>query len=846
MGQMQTSNIQDNEIIKAVDINDTFDAQITNVAKALQCLLETNKDFVLAPDNLLTQHSDNPNDWTINLAPLFSICKDTGIPVLETEDNPGLISINPASEFDRIDTVEIRGVYQDYDIEQRAFIDFDTNEKTLGMVYTKRKLVIETNVLTNSVFSVSAPNHTEGWIKIAEVVVPSTATRIADCTINNITSDVATVENSNWTNEKSATYNVHYMSEINRRFRVEHNADGSHKSNVILATNIKIGNDNDALNGNIVPLGNQTTVSGEGISSDKTIFEAISKLAEKINDLYNEYLQAGVYKFNKEIEIGGDAEHTYSGNRIKIGFNQDGSGYIKLGNTEILSILSNGIFRVKSGYNPTNKRDIVTKAQTDDLQDEIDSIDLRVNELESTNDKTVYTNNVLSRYSIVQISIRVATISNIQLSNTQTIDGIILNVGDYVLVKNQNNTKENGLYQVQAADWIRIETYNSPNSIKEKIFIVNNGTVNAGKMFYCPKVNFINPETFGTDEIPFSEYFGSIQKLPNKVAVRDNGGRLKTAASVSGDDCINRDDLLSGNLKTAILDMVYPIGSLYWSSKATEPGTLFGGTWERVTDKFIFAAGTKQNGTTGGEESVVLTAQQLPSHNHKITHTHTYTPSGTITSTFSGNQNTTSNSSINITSKEFDTTENQADINISGKSTSSTDLYIRQGDSGKTSGMSKNSTGNFTMCAAQQSNNPIRDYGGFVTRDTNSVEKSGIDWITFGASRTRYRVNMNVEHTHTLPSLSVSASSSKDEAHKHTFDVIGKTDNHSHKVTISFDSVGSHNHTITPSGTVTSSFSGASTSISGLNTEYSDNTGINGSHNNMPPYLVRYCWERIS
>lgn len=587
MAQMITSNIQDNEIIKAVDINDTFDAQITNVAKALQCLLETDKDFVISSNNLLTAHSDNPNDWTLNLAPLFSICKSTGIPVLETESNPGLISINSASEYDRIDTVEIRGVYQDYDIEQRAFVDFDTNEKTLGMVYTKRKLVIETNVISNQVYSVSAPNHTAGWIKIAEIVVPSTATRIADCTINNITSDVATEENINWTNEKSATYNVHYISDVNERFRVEHKADGTHKDNVILRNNLKIGNDNDALNGNIVPIGNQTTVSGEGISSDKTIFEAVEKLAEKINDLYNDYLQSGVYKFNKEIEIGGDESHTYSGNRIKIGFNQDGSGYIKLGNTQILSILANGTFRVKSGYNPTDKKDIVTKAQTDNLQDQLNAVDERVEYLEETNDKTVYANNVLSRYVVVQTSIRVATISNITLSNTQTIDGIILTVGDVVLVKNQTNKKENGIYQVQAAEWVRLEIYNSPNSIKEKIFSVNFGTVNAGKMFYCPKVNFTNGETFGTDDIEFSEYNGSIQELPNKVAVRDNTGHLKTAQSVSGDDCVNRDDFLTGNLKTAMLNMVYPVGSLYWSSKATDPGTLFGGTWERVTDKFI-------------------------------------------------------------------------------------------------------------------------------------------------------------------------------------------------------------------------------------------------------------------
>lgn len=81
-----------------------------------------------------------------------------------------------------------------------------------------------------------------------------------------------------------------------------------------------------------------------------------------------------------------------------------------------------------------------------------------------------------------------------------------------------------------------------------------------------------------------------------------------------------------------ILDFVYPVGSLYWSKKATNPSTLFGGTWTRVKDKFILAAGDSYaQGATGGEAAHKLTVNEMPSHNHTASsndaggHTHTVT-----------------------------------------------------------------------------------------------------------------------------------------------------------------------------------------------------------------------------
>lgn len=58
---------------------------------------------------------------------------------------------------------------------------------------------------------------------------------------------------------------------------------------------------------------------------------------------------------------------------------------------------------------------------------------------------------------------------------------------------------------------------------------------------------------------------------------------------------------------------VYPVGSIYMSVNSTSPATLFGGTWERIKDTFLLAAGdTYSSGSTGGEAEHTLTAEELP------------------------------------------------------------------------------------------------------------------------------------------------------------------------------------------------------------------------------------------
>ena len=64
---------------------------------------------------------------------------------------------------------------------------------------------------------------------------------------------------------------------------------------------------------------------------------------------------------------------------------------------------------------------------------------------------------------------------------------------------------------------------------------------------------------------------------------------------------------------TNILDLVYPVGSVYVAYNSTTPATRFGGTWTAIIGRFpYFNAGTG----TGGANTVTLTVDQMPEHSH--------------------------------------------------------------------------------------------------------------------------------------------------------------------------------------------------------------------------------------
>lgn len=68
-----------------------------------------------------------------------------------------------------------------------------------------------------------------------------------------------------------------------------------------------------------------------------------------------------------------------------------------------------------------------------------------------------------------------------------------------------------------------------------------------------------------------------------------------------------------------VLDNVYPVGSIYMNVNSTNPGTLFGGTWEQIQGKFLLGMSSSYPaGSSGGEAKHTLTETELPSISPKL------------------------------------------------------------------------------------------------------------------------------------------------------------------------------------------------------------------------------------
>lgn len=80
----------------------------------------------------------------------------------------------------------------------------------------------------------------------------------------------------------------------------------------------------------------------------------------------------------------------------------------------------------------------------------------------------------------------------------------------------------------------------------------------------------------------------------------------------------------------SLLDIVYPVGALYFSTSSTSPSSIVGGTWTAIeAGRFICAAGTNYAALSmGGKASVALTEAEMPSHQHNFDSLSRYAISG--------------------------------------------------------------------------------------------------------------------------------------------------------------------------------------------------------------------------
>ena len=93
-----------------------------------------------------------------------------------------------------------------------------------------------------------------------------------------------------------------------------------------------------------------------------------------------------------------------------------------------------------------------------------------------------------------RIITRVATTANVDLSNDlqngDTLDGITLSTNDKVLVKNQTDATENGIYDVVASGTAtRNSDYDTVAELAGQLVIIQEGSTNADKIYLCTTDN---------------------------------------------------------------------------------------------------------------------------------------------------------------------------------------------------------------------------------------------------------------------------------------------------------------------------------------------------------------------
>lgn len=119
-----------------------------------------------------------------------------------------------------------------------------------------------------------------------------------------------------------------------------------------------------------------------------------------------------------------------------------------------------------------------------------------------------------------------ATTANITLSGEQSIDGTTTSESR-VLVKDQTDTTENGIYDTSSGSWTRALDFDgSRDAVKGTLVLVTGGTVAAGKTY---RLTTADPVVFDTSAITFTEH--TISATVENVLLAE-GSNVASASTV--------------------------------------------------------------------------------------------------------------------------------------------------------------------------------------------------------------------------------------------------------------------------------------------------------------------------
>lgn len=142
---------------------------------------------------------------------------------------------------------------------------------------------------------------------------------------------------------------------------------------------------------------------------------------------------------------------------------------------------------------------------------------------------------------------------------------------------------------------------------------------------YLTQAQYDNAKREGTlhsNQIYMTPASSSSYTLP--AATSSTLGGVKLSDSTSSTSSTNGGIAATpAAVKKAIAEAklaAWPVGSIYITVSNTSPATLFGGTWERISERFLLgASGSYPAGGTGGEFAHTLTQSELPNYSLSVT-----------------------------------------------------------------------------------------------------------------------------------------------------------------------------------------------------------------------------------